>query len=295
MNLLLSTLAAALAFSAYTAVGSLGFSLQYATTNVLNLAYGDLMILAGYVTYSVHSAGANIFLAAAAGVAATCAASYVLSRWLLLPATRRGMSGAAIILLTLGVSLATEAVIDMTWGVSAESFGISAQPFIHAGAFSWTIQDFVSVVSSIVLLGASYLLLEKTSLGRQMRAIASNKELATTCGIAADRVTTISWMISGLLCGIAGVLLCAETVSFTATTGFTFTVIIVASAFVGGIGHMGGAVLGAVVVGFVSQFASAFTNPAYVDAFAFGLLAVVLLVRPRGVFADVASQRELVA
>jgi len=70
MNLFLATLATALAFSAYTAVGSLGFSLQYATTNVLNLAYGDLMIVAGYVTYTVHNAGANIFIAAAAGVAA---------------------------------------------------------------------------------------------------------------------------------------------------------------------------------------------------------------------------------
>lgn len=295
MNLLLSTLATALAFSAYTAVGSLGFSLQYATTNVLNLAYGDLMIVAGYVTYTVHNAGANIFVAGAAGVAATCAASYVLSRWLLIRAMRRGMSQAAVILLTLGVSLATEAVIDMIWGVSAESFGLAARPFIRAGAFSWTSEDFVSVVSAVVLLAAAYLLLEKTSLGRQMRAIACNKELATTCGVAADRVTTISWMISGLLCGIAGVLLCAETVGFNAVTGFTFTVVIVASAFVGGIGQMGGAVLGALVVGFVSQFASAYSDPAYVDVYAFGLLAVVLVVRPRGIFSDLANQRELVA
>lgn len=295
MNLLLSTLATALAFSAYTAVGSLGFSLQYATTNVLNLAYGDLMIVAGYVTYTVHNAGANIFAAGAAGVAATCAASYALSRWLLIPAVRRGMSQAAVILLTLGLSLVAEAVIDMVWGVSAESFGLAAQPFIRAGSFSWTSADFVSVVSAVVLLGAAYSLLEKTSLGRQMRAIATNKELAKTCGIATDRVTTISWVISGVMCGVAGVLLCAETVSFNAVTGFTFTVIIVASAFVGGIGQMGGAVLGALVVGFISQFGSAYSNPAYVDVYAFGLLAVVLVLRPSGIFADLASQRELVA
>jgi len=295
VNLFVSALAAALAFSAYTAVGSLGFSLQYATTNVLNLAYGDLMIVAGYVTYTVHNAGANIFIAAAAGVAATCVASYALSRWLLIPALRRGMSQTAMILLTLGLSIMIEAVINMIWGANSESFGLPAEPFLRAGSFSWTSEDFASVVCAIVLLAATYVLLEMTSLGRQMRAIASNKELATTCGVAADRVTTASWVISGLLCGIAGVLLSAETVSFNAVTGFTFTVVIVAAAFVGGIGQMGGAVIGALVVGFVSQFAAAYSNPAYVDVFAFGLLALVLLVRPRGIISDIASQRELVA
>jgi branched-subunit amino acid ABC-type transport system permease component len=295
MSLFLSALATALAFSAYTAVGSLGFSLQYATTNVLNLAYGDLMIIAGYITYTVHTAGANIFVAAVVGVAATCVASYVLSRWLLIPALRRGMSQTAMIMLTLGVSIVVEAVINMIWGANSESFGLPADPFLRAGSFSWTSEDFASVVCAVVLLAGTYVLLERTSLGRQMRAIASNKELATTCGIAADRITTASWVISGLLCGIAGVLLSAETVSFNAVTGFTFTVVIVAAAFVGGIGQMGGAVIGALVVGFVSQFAAAYSNPAYVDVFAFGLLAVVLLVRPRGIISDVASLRELVA
>jgi branched-chain amino acid transport system permease protein len=277
MSLFLSALATALAFSAYTAVGSLGFSLQYATTNVLNLAYGDLMIIAGYITYTVHTAGANIFVAAVVGVAATCVASYVLSRWLLIPALRRGMSQTAMIMLTLGVSIVVEAVINMIWGANSESFGLPAEPFLRAGSFSWTSEDFASVVCAVVLLAGTYVL------------------LATTCGIAADRITTASWVISGLLCGIAGVLLSAETVSFNAVTGFTFTVVIVAAAFVGGIGQMGGAVIGALVVGFVSQFAAAYSNPAYVDVFAFGLLAVVLLVRPRGIISDVASLRELVA
>ncbi|MGD0084684.1 MAG: branched-chain amino acid ABC transporter permease [Acidimicrobiales bacterium] len=295
MNLFLSALATAIAFSAYTAVGSLGFSLQYATTNVLNLAYGDLMIIAGYITFTVHNRGVNFFVAAVAGVLATCVGSYLFSRWLLIPAVRRGMSQAAIILLTLGVSISVEAFIDMIWGANAASFGLPANAFLRAGTFTWTSEDFASVVSAVVLLAGTYVLLEKTALGRSMRAIASNKELAMTCGIATDRVMTISWVVSGLLCGIAGVLLSAETVSFNAVTGFTFTVVIVAAAFVGGIGQMGGAVLGALVVGFVSQFAAAYSNPAYVDVFAFGLLALVLVVRPTGIISDVASQRELVA
>jgi branched-subunit amino acid ABC-type transport system permease component len=294
VNLLLSAFAAAIAFSAYTAVGALGFSMQYATTNVLNLAYGDLMIIAGYLTYTIHNRGLNFFWSAALGVLGTCVLSYVYSRWLLIPAVRRKMTQAALILVTLGVSIVIEALINMIWGAGSVSFGLPAAPFLRAGAFSWTGEDFASVVCAVVLLGGSYVLLEKTKLGRSMRAIANDKDLALTCGIAADRVMTISWVISGLLCGIAGVLLSAETVSFNAVTGFTFTVVIVAAAFVGGIGHMGGAVLGAIVVGFVAQFAAAYSDPAYVDVFAFGLLAAVLLVRPTGIISDVASQRELV-
>jgi|GEM_PF-3208864 len=294
MTIFLAALASSISFSAYTAVGSLGFSLQYATTNVLNLAFGDLMVVAGFITYSVEQTGVNFFVAAATGVAGTCALSYLLSRWMLIPALRRKMSAAALILLTIGLSIVIEAAIDMIWGAPAVSFGLSANPVLRAGSFSWTAVDVASVVCAVVLLFGTYVLMEHTTLGRNMRAIASNKELATAHGVAADRIMTISWVISGLLCGIAGILLCAETQSFNAVTGFTFTVVIVAAAFVGGIGQMGGAVLGAVVVGFVSQFASAYSNPAYVDVFAFGLLALALLVRPTGIFADVASQRELV-
>lgn len=294
MAIFLSALAAAISFSAYTAVGSLGFSLQYATTNVLNLAYGDFMVIAGFITYSMEQAGANFFVAALVGVASTCGLSYALSRWMLMPALRRKMSMGVLILLTLGLSVFIEAVIDMIWGATAKSFGIAATTVLRVNYFAWTAQDVASIASAAALLVGTYVLLERTQLGRNMRAIASNKDLATTCGVPADRVTTISWVISGLLCGIAGVLLCAETVDFNAVTGFYFIAVIVAAAFVGGIGQMGGAVVGALIVGFVSQFAAAYTNPSYVDVYAFGLLALALLVRPTGIFADVASDRELV-
>lgn len=294
MAIFLGALATAISFSAYTAVGSLGFSLQYATTNVLNLAYGDFMVIAGFVTYSVERTGANFFVAAAVGVAATCVLSYALSRWMLMPALRRKMSTGVLILLTLGLSVFIEAVIDMIWGATAVTFGLPATSVLRFSFFSWTAQDIASVLSAAALLVGTYVLLERTQLGRNMRAIASNKDLANTCGVPAERVTTISWVVSGLLCGIAGILLCAETVAFNAVTGFNFIAVIVAAAFVGGIGQMGGAVVGALIVGFVSQFAAAYSNPAYVDVYAFGLLALVLLVRPTGVFADVASERELV-
>lgn len=294
MTIFWAALGSAISFSAYTAVGSLGFSLQYATTNVLNLAFGDLMIVAGYVTYSVQQTGVNFFVAAGVGVVTTCVLSYLLSREMLIPALRRKMSAGALILLTLGLSIVIEAAVDMIWGAPSVSFGLSANPVLRLGSFSWTAVDVASVVCAAVLLVGAYVLLQHTGLGRNLRAIAGDKELAMTHGVHADRLMTLSWVLSGILCGIAGILLCAETANFNAVTGFTFTVVIVAAAFVGGIGQMGGAVIGAVVVGFVSQFASAYSNPAYVDVYAFGLLALVLLVRPTGIFADVASQRELV-
>jgi branched-subunit amino acid ABC-type transport system permease component len=295
VNTFFAALAAGLAFSAYTAIGALGFSMQFATTNVLNLAYGDLMTLGAFVTYTVQQHGVtNIWAAGALGVLTACLGSYVLGRFFIIPATRRGMSAAAVILCTLGVSLVIEAGIDIIWTAQSESYGLPATTAVRWGAFIWTPEDLICVCAALVLLPVTWLLLSKTSLGRFMRAVTSNRDLALTSGVRVDRIIGVSWLISGLLCGIAGVLLGAESITFNAATGFTFTIVIVAAAFVGGIGNMGGAVLGSVLVGVVSQLASAYSDPAYNYVFAFGILALVLVFRPRGIFSDVSAQREMV-
>ena len=295
MSFFISVLAAAIAFSAYIAIGTVGFSLQFATTNVLNLAFGYIMVLASYVTLTVMNQGIGIWPAAIVGVLAAGAASYLLGRVLLIPAVRRQMSPRATIMLTLGVTLVADGLIAILWSPEPESFGLPATAFVHAGSFTLSTPDFVAIVAAVVLLLATFGLLQLTPLGRAMRAIASNRELAVTSGIPVERVTALSWVISGMLAGVAGILLAAEADTFSAATGFNTTVIIAAAAFLGGIGQMGGAVLGAITVGFVSQFASAYSNPAYVEVYAFGLLVIVLLFRPRGIISELAGQREVAA
>jgi branched-chain amino acid transport system permease protein/neutral amino acid transport system permease protein len=126
-----------------------------------------------------------------------------------------------------------------------------------------------------------------------MRATSSNRTLARSCGISTDRVSDIAWLISGSLCGAAGVALAITTVSFDFSLGSLFLIPMIAAAVLGGIGQPYGAMLGGLIVGVSSEVAAAVSNPNYKDVVAFMILIIMLLVRPRGLFGAAWSTRRL--
>jgi len=101
--------------------------------------------------------------------------------------------------------------------------------------------------------------------------------------------------VEGLLCGLAGVALVTELGSFDFTTGSVFLIPVIAAAVLGGVGHPYGAMLGALVIGLATALDATYFSPTYQDVVAFLVLIVVLLVRPQGIFAEVASQKEVAA
>jgi branched-chain amino acid transport system permease protein/neutral amino acid transport system permease protein len=104
-----------------------------------------------------------------------------------------------------------------------------------------------------------------------------------------------SWLLSGLLCGLAGVALVTELGSFDFTTGSVFLIPVIAAAVLGGVGQPYGAMLGALVIGLATELYATYVDPTYKDVVAFLVLIVVLLIRPQGIFAEVASQKEVAA
>jgi branched-chain amino acid transport system permease protein/neutral amino acid transport system permease protein len=151
------------------------------------------------------------------------------------------------------------------------------------------------IAIAAVALAALHGLLRYTRLGKAMRATASDPELARNCGVPTRRVIDAAWLLSGLLCGLAGVALVTELGSFDFTTGSAFLIPVIAAAVLGGVGQPYGAMLGALVIGIATELAGTYFNPVYKDVVAFGVLIVVLLLRPQGIFAEVASQKEVAA
>jgi branched-chain amino acid transport system permease protein/neutral amino acid transport system permease protein len=139
-----------------------------------------------------------------------------------------------------------------------------------------------------------HLMLNFTRIGLAMRATADDPGLTRACGIPTDRVRSIAWLVSGALCGIAGALVGVTTGSFSSTTVGTFFITLVAAAIIGGIGKPYGAMLGALVVGLASEAAAAYWAPEFKNVVAWAVLILVLLIRPQGIFAEYASERELV-
>jgi branched-subunit amino acid ABC-type transport system permease component len=294
-----STLVPAIGFGLVTAsilaVAGVGFTLQFGVTNILNLAYGDIMTASAFVAYLVTSAGLSVWLALVAGAAFGGVFSVLLNRALYTPFVRRGTRLFGMIIVTISVSLIVQNGLQAIFGASFFSLKMARPAPIHIAGMVFTTVQLAIIGIAIAAMLLIHLLLRYTKLGKAMRATASDPELARNCGIATDRVIDLAWAISGTLCGLAGVILVMNVTAFTDTTGSQFLIPIIAVAVLGGIGQPYGAMLGALVIGIVSEVAAAVINPDYKDVVAFVILVIVLLVRPQGILSEIATRKEVAA
>jgi branched-subunit amino acid ABC-type transport system permease component len=281
--------------AAVMALGAVGFTVQFGVTNILNLAYGDVMTASAFVAYASHQAGFNPWLSMVIGGLFGAVFSVVLNRFLYTPFIRRGARLFTMIIVTIAVSLIVQNCLQAIWGPEFYPAPISAGRSVRILGMDFTTSQLILVAIAAVALTALHCLLRYTRLGKAMRATASDPELARNCGVQTRRVIEGAWLVSGLLCGLAGVALVTQLGSFDFTTGSEFLVPVIAAAVLGGVGHPYGAMLGALVIGLATEFAATYLNPTYNDVVAFVVLIVVLLLRPQGIFAEVATQKEVAA
>jgi branched-chain amino acid transport system permease protein/neutral amino acid transport system permease protein len=143
------------------------------------------------------------------------------------------------------------------------------------------------IIAVLVMLGV-HVLLRYTKLGKAMRATAANRNLARNCGIRTGRVITVTWALTGALCGLAGTVFAMDAGSFDATATDLFLVLILAAVFLGGPGQPYGAMLGAVVIGLATEVSGSlpFVQADYKYVIAFVVLLVMLGVRPTGLLGE---------
>jgi branched-chain amino acid transport system permease protein/neutral amino acid transport system permease protein len=153
---------------------------------------------------------------------------------------------------------------------------------LKVGSLRLTAAQIVIICLSIVIMVLVHLLIRYTRLGKAMRATSANRNLARNCGIRTDRVVTITWLITGALCGLAGVVFAIDSGTFGATSTDLFLVLILAAVFLGGPGEPYGAMLGALVIGLATEVSAAFIVSSYKDVVAFLILLAMLAVRPTG-------------
>jgi branched-chain amino acid transport system permease protein/neutral amino acid transport system permease protein len=295
MNTLLPAIGFGIVTASILAVAGVGFTLQFGVTNILNLAYGDIMTSAAFVAYLVTSAGLSVWLALVAGAAFVAVFSVLLNRGLYTPFVRRGTRLFGMIIVTIAVSLILQNSLLAIFGANFFSLKMARPSSVHIAGMVFTTVQLAIIGIAIVAMLLIHLLLRYTKLGKAMRATATDPELARNCGIATDRVVDIAWAISGTLCGLAGVILVMNVTAFTETTGAQFLIPIIAAAVLGGIGQPYGAMLGALVIGITSEVAAAVISPDYKDVVAFVILVIVLLARPQGILSEIATRKEVAA
>jgi branched-subunit amino acid ABC-type transport system permease component len=268
--------------AAVLAIAAVGFTLQFAVTNVLNLAYGGVMVVSAYVAYALNERGVTIWIAALAGIAAGALVSVALNNFIYTPFQRRGTSPIAMVIVSLGMTLIFVFGTQAIAGPTNVSYVMSQGATLKAGSLELTVVQVGIIGLSVAMMLLVHVLIRHTRLGKAMRATAANRNLARNCGIRTDRVVMLTWLITGALCGLAGVVFAINSGTFGATSTDLFLVLILAAVFLGGPGEPYGAMLGALVIGLATEVSAAFIVSDYKDVVAFLILLAMLAVRPTG-------------
>lgn len=300
MYLLLTSISGGLAGGAAVALGAVGFSMQFGIANLFNLSFGALMTLGAFLAYVANVAGLGIWLSAVVAAVGVALISMLMGRRIYQPfvwRARRFGRGveAAVIMVSFGLAVIVEYTIQAIWGASTVynyNVGVSAVA-VSANGFTLTWLGITSLAVTALLCLALGSFLRFTQFGRAMRATAGNESLARASGVPVVRVLEVSWLISGALCGLAGVLLALDIGSLNSFIGTTQLMLVIAGAIVGGIGSPLGAVLGAGIVSVVSEIAAGYISPDLKYVVAFGLLVVALLFRPSGIVSSTARAKVL--
>jgi branched-chain amino acid transport system permease protein/neutral amino acid transport system permease protein len=286
MTLFLASFGFGLVTASVLAIAAVGFTLQFGVTDVLNLAYGAVMIAGAYLAYVLNQAGLNVWLGLVVAVAACSAGSVLLNAGIYAPFQRRGASPITMVIVSLGMTLIIEFGVQAIAGGTSVSYTMSQGPSVTADGLVLSTVQLVVIGLSLLVMAGTHVLLRYTKLGKAMRATAANKTLARNCGIPAGRVITITWAITGGLCGLAGVVFAMDAGSFDATATDLFLILILAATFLGGPGQAYGAMLGAVVIGLATEVSAAYITPSYKYVIAFVALLVMLGVRPAGLLGE---------
>lgn len=282
MTIFLASVGFGLVTASVLAVAAVGFTLQFGVTDVLNLAYGAVMIAGAYLAYVINQAGLNIWVGLVVAVVACSAGSVLLNSGIYTPFQRRGATPITMVIVSLGMTLIIEFGTQAIAGGTSVSYTMAQGPSVRAGGLVLTAVQLVVIGLSVLVMIGTHVLLRYTRLGKAMRATAANKTLARNCGIRTSRVITLTWAITGALCGLAGVIFAMDAGSFDATSTDLFLILILAATFLGGPGQAYGAMLGAVVIGLATEISAAYITPSYKYVVAFVALLLILGVRPTG-------------
>lgn len=266
------------------AIVALGFSLVFRVTNVVNLAQGAFCVLGAMGMYYFQVVfGWPVLPAAVAAVAAATAFGVLVGALTFVPAVTR-LPTNSIIVLTAGLLTFLIGVTLVVWGnepYALPPFSGEA-PFVLAGLRIPTQGVWLAAVSA-AMIGALWLLLHKTALGRALRACAENPLAARLMGIDLPRMMLVSFALAALIGAVGGVLV-APIMSLQFDSGQFFSIAGFIAVAIGGMGSFAGSIVGGLLLGVAEQFAAFYVSSLFANTLALLLLLFVLIVRPAGLF-----------
>jgi branched-chain amino acid transport system permease protein len=261
------------------AMVALGLGLIFGVMRVLNVAHGPILMLGAYVTFWLFSTvGLNPYLSLLVSMPLLFLLGILLQHFLV----RRVVDAPELssLLLTFGIAIALVNVAQLAFTADLRAVEFLTGSFV-VGPFAFSKSRLIACLFAIAITGGAFLFLQKTRLGKAIRAVSQSREVAQTCGINVQRIHLIAF---GTACALAaaGGSLVAVMVAIQPEMGQIYTLKSFLVIVLGGAGNYPGALLGGLLLGVVEQLSSLFVTTQVNEAIAYILLVVVLLVRPTG-------------
>ena len=288
MGFAASLILGGISVGAVYALIALGLNLTFLTTRTLNFGQGSLMMLAAVSAVLLAGIGANLYVGLLGGIVLVGVVAALTESIAIRPIAKVGGSMGWVVT-TLGVGIFLQGFVAKFFGSQAlafPSFLFSARDFVSIGGVRLSAQYLAIFVIALVLVIAFELFLKRTAWGRALQAVALDPDLASVMGIPVRRVVMLSFVGSGVLAGVAGVLVAQITGTVDAAFGFNLLILGFVAAVLGGIGNTWGALLGGVFLGVVEKLVGGYISTAAEQGIAFALLMVALAVRPHGLLGE---------
>ena len=291
MDKLIQTLISGLSLGSIYALIALGYTMVYGIAKMLNFAHGDIIMVGAYaVITAVFTMGLPSFIAILISIA-LCALLGIVIEFLAYRPLRQAQP-LAVLITAIGVSYLLQNLALLIYGSEQKAFPtIVALPTVHIGGVYIDGITLATLVVTAVIMVALSLFINKTRMGKAMRAVSEDKEAAELMGISVNRTITVTFAIGSALAGVAAIFYGAAYTYIRPTTGAMPGIKAFTAAVFGGIGSIPGAMLGGILLGVIEQLSKTYISTLWADAIVFGVLVVVLVVKPTGLLGKKISEK----
>ena len=293
----LSNLISGVSLGSIYAIIALGYTMVYGIAKMLNFAHGDVIMVGGYIAFfAVSSFGLPPVVGLVLAMLVCTVLGITIERLAYKPL--RQAPSLAVLITAIGVSYFLQNGALLLWGSAPKIFPsffsykatdaatseqvVKTSLSLFGGQLSVSLTAIVTVVVCIVIMVALTAFTGNTKMGKAMRACSEDKGAAQLMGIDVNRTISMTFAIGSALAAVAGVLMCSAYPTLIPTTGSLPGIKAFTAAVFGGIGSIPGAMLGGILLGVIEIFARAYVSTEVADAIVFGVLIVVLMVKPTG-------------
>ncbi|MEU4360969.1 branched-chain amino acid ABC transporter permease [Promicromonospora sp. NPDC023987] len=272
-------------FGLLLALASVGLSLIYGTTGISTFSHGEQVTLGALLGFvSINWWGLPVWAAVLVTIVVCAGTGWFQDVVLWGPLRRRGTPVMQLMIVTIGLSMALQYLIQMVIGGRSQRVLSSNARSVEIAGITLSAASWLSMLVALAVIGVIAWFLTQTRIGRATRAVSDNPALAAATGINPDRIVRIVWTVSTGLAGLSGMLLAISFGSFTWTLGMILLLLMFAAVTLGGMGTAFGALAGSIVIGLVVEMSTLIPGMPSSLRYASGLLILilVLLFRPQG-------------